>query len=294
MSARMRVQRLVEAPRFHHVILAVILINAVALGAEASPPLLDRYGDALHAVDRMALTVFVAELLAKLFVYRLRFFRDPWNCFDFVVVGISLVPTAGAFVALRALRVLRVLRLIRLVPSMRQVVGTLLASLPGVASIVGLLILITYVAAVMATKLFGDITPDHFGDLGRSLWTLFQVMTGESWPDIAADVMAERPMAWLFFLTYILVSTFVVLNLFLAVVVSAMESVKEGEAGRRPVAAAVARENGAGGAGTGTPPGAEPSPPGAADPAVLAELAALREEVRSLRTLLTRPHSDQP
>lgn len=284
LSARTRIQRLVEAPHFQHAILLVILLNAVALGAEASPPLLDRYGDALRAIDRIALVVFVAELLAKLFVYRLRFFRDPWNCFDFIVVGVSLIPAAGAFVVLRALRVLRVLRVVSLVPSMRQVVGTLLASLPGATSIAGLLILITYVAGVMATKLFGDVTPDYFGDLGRSLWTLFQVMTGESWPDIAAEVMAERPAAWIFFLTYILVSTFVVLNLFLAVVVNAMETVKDDDSGQTATPTLV-DTNSSSGAGAALQAHDH-------DPAVLAELAALREEVRSLRTLLTRQHSD--
>jgi len=280
-SARVRVQRLVETRRFQQVIMAVILINAVTLGAEASPPLVDRYGTALHTLDRVALAIFVAELGLKLYAYRLRYVRDPWNCFDFLVVGIALVPATGAFAVLRALRVLRVLRLISLVPSMRRVVGTLLASLPGVASIVGLLVLITYVAAVMATKLFGDITPEHFGDLGASLWTLFQVMTGESWPDVAGAVMAERPAAWVFFLIYILISSFVVLNLFLAVVVSAMESVKESEA-REAAADEIAGAT-----------GPAQLRPHSADPAVLAELAALREEVRALRELLTRAPADQ-
>lgn len=286
MSVRVRAQRLVEARRFQHVIMAVILANAVTLGAEASPPLVERYGAALHALDRVALAIFVAELAVKLYAHRLRYFRDPWNCFDFLVVAISLVPATGAFAVLRALRVLRVLRLISLVPSMRRVVGTLLASLPGVASIVGLLVLITYVAAVMATKLFGGITPDHFGDLGTSLWTLFQVMTGESWPDVAGAVMAERPAAWIFFLFYILVSSFVVLNLFLAVVVSAMESVREEET-REAAGTATVADTVAG----ATDPVLLGS--SGADPAVRAELAALREEVRALRELLTRAPADR-
>jgi len=174
--------------------------------------------------DRLVLAVFVVELLLRFFVYRGRFFRDPWRVFDFVVVGIAVVPAGSAFAVLRSLRVLRVLRLVSLVPSMRRVVGALLQALPGMASIVGLMGLVLYVSAVMATKLFGPIAPEHFGDLGASLFTLFQVMTVEGWPDIARGVMAQSPLSWIFFVVYLLVATFMVLNLFIAVVVNAMQS----------------------------------------------------------------------
>lgn len=223
---RERAQRFVDAPRVQHVITAVILVNAITLGAETSSTLTDWIGGFLHLVDRLALAVFVVELLVKLYAYGPRFFRDPWNCFDFLVVSISLVPATGGLSVLRALRVLRVLRLISVVPSMRRVVAALLTAIPGVASILALLGLITYVGAVMATNLFGSGSPEYFGDLGTSLWTLFQVMTGEAWPDVARDVMSEHPSAWIFFLIYILISTFVVLNLFLAVIVSAMEETR--------------------------------------------------------------------
>lgn len=266
---REKVQRLVETRRFQHAIMAVILINAVTLGAETSETLMHGFGGPLKFADRVALGIFVVELLLKFFAYRLRFFRDPWNCFDFVVVSISLVPAAGSFAVLRALRVLRVLRLISVVPSMRRVVATLLAAIPGVSSIVGLLALVVYVAAVMATKLFGEVTPHYFGDLGSSLWTLFQVMTGESWPMVADEVMAHRPMAWVFFLIYILVCTFVVLNLFLAVMVNAMDSVRASES--RASAASAA----AGGAGV--------APETVGPVAVQQELVALRQEIAALR-----------
>ncbi len=125
---------------------------------------------------------------------------------------------------LRALRILRVLRLISMVASMRRVVSGLLAAVPGMASIAALLALINYIAAVIGTKLFGNIAPEYFGDLGTTLFTMFQTMTGEAWPDIARTVMAREPLAWIYFVVYILVTTFAVLNLFIAVVVSAMES----------------------------------------------------------------------
>ena len=197
MGFRERMRQLLERRGFQRTITAVIVFNAITLGAETSTRLVAAYGPLLTTLDRIALSIFVLELLAKLYVYRWRFFRDPWNCFDLAVVGIAFVPATGMFAVLRTLRVLRVLRLVSQIPSMRNVVNALLAAIPGVASIVGLLVLVIYVAAVMATKMFGEVAPEYFGDLGASLWTLFQVMTGESWPDVADAVMAAQPAAWL-------------------------------------------------------------------------------------------------
>ena len=223
-TLRDRVRAFIEQPRFDTAIILVIVLNAITLGLETSPAIVERYGSLLHVVDRVALTIFVVELLMRMFVYRARFFHDPWRVFDFVIVGIALMPATGAFSVLRALRVLRILRLVSMVPSMRGVVSALLTALPGMGSIIGLMGIILYVSAVMATKLFGDIAPEFFGTLGASAFTLFQVMTVEGWPDIARQVMAQAPFAWIFFVSYLLVATFMVLNLFIAVVVNAMQS----------------------------------------------------------------------
>lgn len=223
-SLRERVRRLIENARFERSITALILANAITLGIETAPPLAARFGESLYLFDRLVLAVFVVELLLRFFVHRGRYFRDPWRVFDFVVVSIAVVPAGSAFAVLRALRVLRVLRLVSLVPSMRGVVGALLKALPGVASIIGLMGLVLYVSAVMATKLFGAVESEHFGSLGASLFTLFQVMTVEGWPDIARGVMEHSPFAWIFFVVYLLIATFMVLNLFIAVVVNAMQS----------------------------------------------------------------------
>lgn len=221
---RERVRSFIESARFEKFITALIVANAITLGMETSPPVTARLGDSLYAFDRLVLAVFVVELLLRFFVYRGRFFRDPWRVFDFVVVGIAVVPAGSAFAVLRALRVLRVLRLVSLVPSMRRVIGALLKALPGMASIVGLLGLVLYVFAVMATKLYGAIAAELFGNLGASLFTLFQVMTVEGWPDVARSVMKHSPYSWIFFVVYLLIATFMVLNLFIAVVVNAMQS----------------------------------------------------------------------
>jgi voltage-gated sodium channel len=264
---RERVQRVVEARSFQRAIMAVIVFNAITLGLETIPNLSDQTHTLLHTLDQAALTVFVLELLAKFYVYRLGFFRNAWNVFDLVVVGVAVVPATGGFSVLRALRVLRVLRLISGIESMRRVVATLLAAIPGAASIVGLLGLVIYVSAVMSTMLFGPKVPQHFGDLGQSLWTLFQTLTGEAWPDIADDVIAEYPMAWIFFLIFILISTFVVLNLFLAVIVGAMESVKDAEEAEMEAALEETEAD------------------------IKAELALLRQEIRQLREQLLKPAS---
>ena len=221
---RDRVRAFIEHPRFDQAIIALIILNAITLGLETFPAFVARFGHLLEMIDRAVLGVFVAELLLRIFVYRGRFFHDPWRVFDFVIVGIALMPASEAFSILRALRVLRLLRLVSMVPSMRGVVSALLSALPGMASIIALMALVLYVSAVMATQLFGGLAPEFFGSLGASMFTLFQIMTVEGWPDIARGVMAQSPYAWIFFVTYLLIATFMVLNLFIAVVVNAMQS----------------------------------------------------------------------
>lgn len=220
---RERARAFIEHPRFDQAIILLIVANAITLGLETVPSVVARFGDLLTIIDHAVLGVFVTELLLRFFVYRSRFFHDPWRVFDFVIVGIALMPASEAFSILRALRVLRLLRLVSMVPSMRGVVSALLAALPGMASIIALMLLVLYVSAVMATQLFGAIAPEFFGSLGGSMFTLFQIMTVEGWPDIARGVMAEAPYAWIFFVSYLLIATFMVLNLFIAVVVNAMQ-----------------------------------------------------------------------
>ena len=218
-------KRTITDPRTERVIMTLIIINAVVLGLETSKPVMASYGRALEILDHIILAIFVLELTARILVHRLAFFRDPWSVFDFIVVAIALVPATETFSVLRALRILRVLRLITAVPALKRVVAGLLAALPGMGSIVLLFGLIYYVFAVMATKLFGDDKPELFGSLGDSLFTLFTVMTLEGWTnDVAKPVMETHPHAWLFFIIFIVVTTFMVLNLFIGVVVNAMQA----------------------------------------------------------------------
>ncbi|MFH1794129.1 MAG: ion transporter [Pseudomonadota bacterium] len=221
---------LIESRRFEAFITALIFINAVTLGLETSPTAVAAFGGALAVADSAILAVFVFELLARFAVYRFDFFRDPWRIFDLLVVGVALIPATGSLSVLRALRILRVLRLISIVPSLRRVVTGFITALPGMGSIILLLSLVFYVSAVMATKLYGASFPDLFGDIGASLYTLFQVMTLEGWSDgVVRPVMEVYPTAWLFFIPFIVATSFTVLNLFIGVIVSAMEEEHEAE-----------------------------------------------------------------
>jgi voltage-gated sodium channel len=217
----------VESRVFNFSITFVIVINAITLGLETSPRAMSFAGPLLLAIDAAALWVFTVEISLKLWVYRSRFVRNGWNVFDFVIVAIAWLPAAGPLSVLRALRIMRVLRLVSVVPQMRTVVGALFRALPGMGSILAVLMLVFYVAAVMATKLFGAGFPDWFGSIGASMYSLFQIMTLESWSmGIVRPVMEQYPDAWAFFVPFIVVTTFTVLNLFIALIVNSMQSLQ--------------------------------------------------------------------
>ena len=215
---------LLASRRTEQAITVLIVLNAIILGLETSDTVMASWGGWLLWADRILLTVFVIEIAARLVAHRLAFFRDPWSLFDFVVVGVALVPATGAFSVLRALRVLRVLRLITVAPSLKRVVAALISALPGMGAIVMLLGLVFYVSSVMATMLFGEQFPQWFGSLGASAYSLFQIMTLESWSmGIVRPVMEVYPWAWAFFVPFILATAFTMLNLFIGVVVNAMQ-----------------------------------------------------------------------
>lgn len=260
---------LLASRRFANFVVAVILVNAVTLGLETSATANAYAGGLLAFADNVCLAIFTAEVIAKLYVWRFAYFRSGWNVFDFAIVAISLVPAVGPLSVLRALRILRVLRLLSVVPEMRRVVNSLLMALPGMGSIAGVMILIFYVSSVLATKLFGATHPALFGSIPASMYTLFQIMTLEGWSDgVVRPVMEAHPWAWLFFIPFILITTFAVLNLVIAVIVNSMQTLQEAErAGERKAAADAASDE---------------------RDALLSEIAALRKDVAELRTLLSR------
>lgn len=224
-TVRARLGEFVESPRVQHGVIALIILNAITLGLETSPTAMAAAGSLLHTLDRIFLTAFVLELALKLVAHGTRFFRNPWNDFDFVVVAIALIPSGGPLSVLRALRVLRVFRLLSAVPKMRLVVGALLGAIPGISSVILLMTVIFYVFSVLATNLFGPTYPDWFGSVGRSMYSLFQIMTLESWSmGIVRPVMEVHGWAWAFFIPFIFIATFTMLNLFIGIIVGAMQS----------------------------------------------------------------------
>lgn len=225
---RQSVENFIENSVVQHTLVVLIIINALILGLETSHTLMASVGHELHLIDQIILWIFIAELVLLMAARGFHFFKDPWCVFDLIVIGIALVPATGSLSVLRALRVLRVLRLVNKIESMRKVVVGLLHSLPSLSSVFGLIMVIFYVFAVIATNMFGSKFPDLFGDLGTTMFTLFQVMTLESWSEgVARPVMEIFPHAWLFFVIFIFIATFVIINLFIAVIVDSLNTSKQ-------------------------------------------------------------------
>ena len=265
-----KLRAIVDDPRTDRVIMTLIIINAITLGLQTSKTVMATWGPFLELFDDIIVWIFVIEVTARIVVHRWAFFRDPWSVFDFVVVAIALVPASQTFSVLRALRILRVLRLVTAIPTLRRVVAGLLASLPGMGSIVFLIALLYYVFAVMGAKLFGETNPELFGSLGSALFTLFTVMTLEGWVDgVTRPIMEHHPFAWIFFFVFIVVTTFMVLNLFIGVVVNAMQAeAMKADAAERETEREMIHE--------------EATP-------ILAEVRSLRAELAALRADLRQP-----
>ena len=227
---RDQIAKWIESRPVQGFIIFLIVINAIILGMETDAAIMSHYGDLLLTLDAIILSVFVVEIGTKMYAFRLGFFKSAWNVFDFIVVGIALIPASGPLAVLRALRVLRVLRLISMLPQLRLVVEALLKAIPGISSVFALMVILFYVFAVMATTLFGPQYPEWFGDIGRSMYTLFQIMTLESWSmGIVRPVMDHYPYAWAFFVPFILIATFTMLNLFIGIIVNTMQTIHERE-----------------------------------------------------------------
>ena len=266
-ALRLRLTRMVEAHLTQRLIIGLILLNALTLGLETFDEVMASFaGPVIRVADALILTVFTVEVLAKMIAYGRRFWRNPWHVFDFFVVGIALMPGTGPF---SVLRVLRLLRLVSMVPKLRFIVEALLRAIPGIASILALLLLVFYVFAIIATGLFRESHPEWFGSLGASMYTLFQVMTLESWSmGISRPVMEEHPWAWAFFVPFILIATFTVLNLFIAIIVDAMQRMHEHQVAveEKTISTVVHEENAS----------------------LHSELAALSEQTQILQERLTR------
>ncbi|MCF8481525.1 MAG: ion transporter [Rhodospirillum sp.] len=264
--------RWVEGSSFQRFVTALIVLNGISLGMETSTDIVERIGPLLHWFDRTVLAVFTFEILGKLFYRRIRFFRDGWNVFDMIIVAFALIPASGPLAVLRALRILRILRLVSVVPQLRRVIQALLTAIPGMASVAMIISLLFYVGAVLTTKLYGDSFPQWFGTIGESMYTLFQLMTLESWSmGIVRPVMEIHPTSWVFFVPFIIITSFAILNMFIGIIVDSMQTVHaEDDKAERVHETAEANE-------TMTD--------------MARDLRALRGELRDMRSLLDEKHA---
>ena len=225
---REKIYNLVESPKFKNFILAVILINGLTMGLETYDSVMESFGPYFMAFERMVIIIFIIEIILRIYAHRVAFFKDGWSIFDLIIVLISLAPANESFEIFRILRVFRLFRIITVAPQMRKIVTALISIIPGMASIAGLMSILFYISAIIASQLFGERFPEWFGDLSSSLYTLFQVMTLESWSmGIARPVMEVYPYAWMFFIPFIFIVTFIMINLIVAVVVDVMNNIED-------------------------------------------------------------------
>lgn len=212
-----------EGKRFHNFIISLIVLNSITIGMETSVSWMSSYGQFFEKLDDIILGIFILELLLKLYAFGYKFFLNAWNVFDFLIVAVSIVPAAGPFSVFRTLRILRTLRLINNVPKLRLIIEALLKSIPSIGWISLLLMVVFYIFAVLGTNVYGEQFPELFGGLGNSMFTLFQIMTLESWSSgIARPMMEVMPYSYLFFIPFILIATYTTLNIFIAIVVNTM------------------------------------------------------------------------
>jgi voltage-gated sodium channel len=221
-------QKIVESKNFQNFIMGIIILNGITMGFEVSSFYKAGYDSFFEIFNSLVVSIFTIEIVMRIMVHKKEFFKDPWSLFDFTIVAISLMPANEGFEIFRVLRVLRLFRLITVVPQMRKIVAALINVIPGIASIGALMMLFFYIFAIMATQLFSEKFPQWFGTLGDSFYTLFQVMTLESWSmGIVRPIMEVYPLAWLYFIPFIFLATFIIINLIIAIVVDAINDIKD-------------------------------------------------------------------
>lgn len=215
---------------FQNFVLAVILVNAILVGLETSEDLVRDYSVLFDLANFAIQVIFVFEIVVRMLSYApnlLRFFRDPWNIFDFAIVVFALLPAGGQFATVaRLARLMRVVRLVSIFPELRLIVGTMLRSLSSMGNVILLLGLVMYVYGVLGYHLFSQRDPENWGNLGLSLLTLFEILTLEGWVELQNIGMEESSWVWLFYASYVMLAVFIVVNLFIAVVINNLETVK--------------------------------------------------------------------
>ena len=271
-----RLTRIVGAHWFTTVVLVVIVVNAVALGLETYEGIENRFGDQLGVVNDVCLGIFVVELLLRIGAYGsrpFRFFRDGWNLFDFVVVAIAFVPgIRESSTLLRLARLARVVRIVRLFPDLRVLLAGVWRSLPPLFAIALATGMLLFVYGMVGWTLFDDELPEDWGNIGRAMLTLFVMLTLENFPVYMEAGMDVHPWSWVYFVSFILIAAFIVINVLIGIVLNSMEEAREAER-RRAVRERVG----------GTPSAIDPD----ASAPVVERIAILRAALDELETELS-------
>ncbi len=229
MTFQQRIGNFITNPRIQKFILGLIIFNAITMGLETFPAVEQRFGGVIGFIDDVILAIFTLELALKLIAFDVRFFKSGWNIFDFIVVGICYLPVGEVFSVLRSLRVLRVFRLVSGIPRLRVIVEAMLHSLPSLGWIIMFAVILLYVFGIIGHQLFGANNPELFGSLGASMYTMFEVMTVEGWNGTAREVGQTFEYFYLFFIPFLLVGSYTVLNMVVGVIVNSVESVQSEE-----------------------------------------------------------------
>ena len=223
-------QRVVGSRYFEPIIIAIIVANSVLLGLETSKTVEERFGEQMRLGNQVALGIFVVEAIIKMVALAPRshrYFKDGWNVFDFIVIVAALIPTTGQFAVIaRLARLLRALRLISAVKELRLIISALVRSIPSVGHVSMLMGVIVYIYAIMGYHFFHAHDPENWGSLGLSLLTLFNIITLEGWIEVMAVAMELNGYAWIYFVSFVVVGTFVVINMLIAVIINNLDEAK--------------------------------------------------------------------
>ncbi len=224
-------EKIVKSSVFNTFILTIVIVNSIVLGLQTSPSIVAAVGDVLNWVDKACLWIFVVEAVMKIAALRLKYFKSGWNWFDFLIVLASICSDFSALSSMRSLRIIRVFRALKFISGVRSlqiIVSAIGHSIPSMSWTSVLMLLLYYIFAVIGTMLFGEAFPEWFGSIGKSMYSLFQIMTLESWSmGIARPVIAVFPMAWIYFVPFVIIASFIILNIVVGIVVNSISVMSE-------------------------------------------------------------------
>lgn len=223
----LKIYNLLESKTGHYFIGTIILINSIILGAQTFQNIPIHIAEYLHHSDKIILGIFITEMIIKLLAGGRSFFHNRWNIFDLIIIFGSSIHHHDFLPLLRGFRVMHLVTMIEAATKIRHILSGFWKAIPGAMSVLGLLLLFFYIYSVIGVFIFRDLGIPQFQHIGVSMETMFQILTGDNWSDIMYLVEKVSRHAWIYFITYYIVMVFVILNLFIGVVVGALQAAEE-------------------------------------------------------------------